>query len=44
MPSTTNPRFFVETVSGVTVASFADPELVAPEVIEEVGGQLDCAR
>jgi len=31
----------VETVGGVTVASFADTELVAEQVIEEVSGQLD---
>ncbi len=41
MPSTTSPRFFVETVGGVTVASFADAELVAEQVIEEVSGQLE---
>jgi len=41
MPSTTSPRFFLETVGGVTVASFADKELVAEQVIEEGSGQLE---
>ncbi len=41
MQSTTTPRFFVETVSGVTVASFAEKELVAEQIIEEVSGQLE---
>ena len=40
MPSTTSPRVFVETVGGVTVASFADSELTADQVIEEVSDQL----
>src|SRR5205807_1700983 len=40
MPSTTSPRVFVETVGGVTVASFADAELINDQVIEEVGEQL----
>jgi len=41
MPSTTKPRVFVETVGGVTVASFADAELTADHVIEEVSDQLN---
>ena len=41
MPNTTSPRVFVETVSGVTVASFADSELTSDQVIEEVSDQLN---
>jgi len=40
MSSATSPRVFVETVGGVTVASFADAELISESVIEEVGEQL----
>jgi anti-sigma B factor antagonist len=40
MPSATRPRVLVETVSGVTVASFADHELTEQYVIEEVSEQL----
>ena len=40
MPSTTSPRVLVETVGGVTVASFADEELTNDQVIEAVGEQL----
>jgi anti-sigma B factor antagonist len=40
MSSTTSPRVLVEMVGGVTVASFADGELIAEQIIEEVGEQL----
>ncbi len=40
MSSATSPRVFVETVGGVTVASFADAELISEQIIEEVGEQL----
>lgn len=40
MPSTAKPRVLVETVSGVTVASFADSELTEEYVLEEVSDQL----
>jgi anti-sigma B factor antagonist len=39
------PRVFVESIDGVTVASFADAELVSEEVIGAVDEQLtDLAR
>ena len=41
MSSTARSRVLVETVGGVTVASFADSELTADQVIEEVGEQLN---
>jgi len=41
MPSTTKPRFLLETVGGVTVASFTDTELREQYDIEEVSEQLD---
>ena len=41
MPTTANSRVFLETVGGVTVASFADADLIADQVIEEVGRQLE---
>lgn len=40
MTTTTSPRVFVETIGGVTVASFATNEIVSEEVIHEVDEQL----
>jgi anti-sigma B factor antagonist len=40
MASITQTRILVETIGEVTVAGFADSELVAEEVIAEVGEQL----
>jgi anti-sigma B factor antagonist len=41
MPDTVSTRVLVETVDGVTVASFADSDLTSEPVIEEVSKQLD---
>ena len=35
-----SPRLLVETIHGITVASFADSEILTEEVIEEVSDQL----
>jgi anti-sigma B factor antagonist len=35
-----SPRLYLETVDGVTVATFAGPDLIAEDVIAEVGDQL----
>ena len=40
MTQTTYPRLYVETIGGVTVASFADEEIVAEDVIHDVDEQL----
>ena len=40
MTVTTCPRVFVETIGEVTVASLADADIVAEEVIREVDEQL----
>ena len=37
MSSATSPRVLVETVGGVTVASFADAELISEEIIGRGG-------
>ena len=41
MPSTINPRVLVENVERVTVASFADVDLISDQVIEEVAEELN---
>jgi len=35
-----SPRLLVETIHGITVASFADSEILAEDVIEDVSDQL----
>jgi anti-sigma B factor antagonist len=35
-----SPRLLLETVQGVTVASFADNDLIAEDVIDELGSQF----
>lgn len=40
MTETTYPRVYVETIDGVTVASFSDSEMVSEDVIHEVDEQL----
>ena len=35
-----SPRLLMETIHGITVASFADAELLTEDVIHEVGEQL----
>src|SRR3954462_5582172 len=41
MPKLASPRVLVEAIHGITVASFADSEILTEDVIEEVGDQLD---
>lgn len=40
MPRTAYPRVLVETIHGVTIANFADSEILNEEVIGEVDEQL----
>ena len=40
MPRLASPRLLVETIHGITVATFADSEILAEEVIDEVADQL----
>lgn len=40
MPRTASPRVLMETIHGITVATFADAELLSEGVIHEVGEQL----
>ena len=41
MANTLAPRLYLETVGGVTVATFADADLVSERDIESIGEQLD---
>lgn len=40
MSGAISPRLFVERIDGVTVATFADPSILAEEVIRDVDEQL----
>jgi anti-sigma B factor antagonist len=41
MPPTTDMRLLVETVEGITVVNFTDPNLISDEAIQQVEEQLD---
>jgi anti-sigma B factor antagonist len=41
MLETIAPRIYVETISGIVVARFVDAQLVADDVVSEVGNQLE---
>lgn len=40
MPRTASPRLLVEIIHGITIATFADSEILTEDVIDEVGEQM----